>query len=166
MVTDEQVKKLMKLKSSGKTLDQSAAQSGMDVKTARKYRRLGKLPSECRPERSWRTRDDPFAEVWPELVKILEDSPTAEGKTLFEYLCRKYEGRFQEGQLRTLQRRVKMWRVRSGPLREVMFPQRHEPGRQAQSDFTHMDSWACGSPASPSRTFCSTSCCATPTGSR
>ena len=139
MVTDEQVKKLMKSKSSGKTLQQSAARSGMDVKTARKYLRLGKLPSERRPERTWRTRADPFAEVWPEVEKILEDSPTAEGKTLFEHLCRKYEGRFQEGQLRTLQRRVKRWRARRGPLQEVMFPQRHEPGRQAQSDFTVMD---------------------------
>ena len=112
MVTDEQVKKLMKSKSSGKTLQQSAAQSGMDVKTARKYLRLGKLPSESRPERTWRTRADPFAEVWPEVEKILEDSPTAEGKTLFEHLCRKYEGRFQEGQLRTLQRRPKFPLVR------------------------------------------------------
>jgi hypothetical protein len=42
------------------------------------------------------------------------------------------------GQLRTLQRRVKRWRALQGPKREVMFPQVHEPGRQSQSDFTHM----------------------------
>ncbi|MEE8587182.1 MAG: IS21 family transposase, partial [Acidobacteriota bacterium] len=73
--------------------------------------RLGKLPSESCPERIWRTRADPFAEVRAEEEQILKDSPTAEGKTVFEYLCRKYEGRFQEGQLRTLQRRVKRWRA-------------------------------------------------------
>ncbi len=139
MVRDEQVKKLMKLNSSGKTLSQSAAQSGMDVKTARKYLRAGKLPSESRPERKWRTRPDPFAEVWPQVERILRDSPTAEAKTIFEHLCRQHEGRFQEGQLRTLQRRIKRWRARHGPPREVIFPQRHEPGRQAQSDFTVMD---------------------------
>ena len=59
---------------------------------------------------------------------------------MFEYLGRKYPGRFQEGQLRSLQRRFKQWRARSGPEREVMFPQVHDPGRQCQSDFTHMSS--------------------------
>ena len=51
-----------------------------------------------------------------------------------------HEGKFEEGQLRTLQRRIKQWRGRDGELKEVMFPQRHEPGRQAQSDFTFMNS--------------------------
>ena len=59
---------------------------------------------------------------------------------MFEHLCRKHPGEFQEGQLRTLQRRFKQWRIRSGPEREVMFPQVHDPGRQCQSDFTHMGS--------------------------
>ena len=43
----------------------------MDEKTARKYRRLGRLPSEVAPERTWRTREDPFAEVWPEVHEQL-----------------------------------------------------------------------------------------------
>ena len=41
---------------------------------------------------------------------------------------------------RTLQRRFKPWRVRSGPTREVIFPQAYEPGRQCQSNFTYMGS--------------------------
>ena len=51
MVTDRQVKRLWQVLSSGKTLAQSADKANMDEKTARKYRRLGRLPSEVAPER-------------------------------------------------------------------------------------------------------------------
>jgi hypothetical protein len=78
--------------------------------------------------------------VWREVEEILKPHPTVQAKTVFEHLCRKYPGRFQDGQLRSLQRRFKQWRARSGPEREVMFPQVHDPGRQCQSDFTHMSS--------------------------
>ncbi len=90
--------------------------------------------------RTWRTRQDPFAEVWDEVRGHLALNPGLEAKTLFEHLQRRYPGRFQDGQLRTLQRRVKQWRALEGPPREVYFPQRHEPGELAQSDFTHMGS--------------------------
>ena len=69
---------------------------------------------------------------------MLELNPGLEAKTLFEWLCRREPGRFQEGQLRTLQRRIKQWRARSGPPKEVYFSQAHEPGRLGASDFTHM----------------------------
>ena len=61
-----------------------------------------------------------------------------EAKTLFEHLQREHPGRFQDGELRTLQRRVKVWRALKGPAREVFFPQDHEPGELSQSDFTDM----------------------------
>ena len=67
MVKDRQVKLLWQVLSLGKTLAQSANKANMDEKTARKYRRLGRLPSEVAPEREWRTREDPFVEVWPEV---------------------------------------------------------------------------------------------------
>jgi len=40
----------------------------------------------------------------------LQDNPEATGKSLWERLCQHYPGRFQRGQLRTLQRRVRDWR--------------------------------------------------------
>ena len=43
MVTDQQVRLLMELPATGKTFQLAAAKSGMDLKTARKYRRLGRL---------------------------------------------------------------------------------------------------------------------------
>lgn len=140
MVTDQQIRRLKKLRKKEKTLTMAAAKAGIARKTARKYLRSGKLPSECRPERSWRTRPDPYETVWPEVEGILERSPTVEATAVFDYLTRVHEGKFEEGQLRTLQRHIKQWRARHGELKEVMFPQRHEPGFQAQSDFTFMNS--------------------------
>ena len=41
---------------------------------------------------------------------------------------------------RTLERRIARWRALHGEDKEVYFPQRHDPGRQALSDFTVTDS--------------------------
>ena len=138
MVTDKQVRLLMKTIQAEKTLAAAAAKSGMDEKTARRYRRLQKLPSEIGVAHTWRTRPDPFDEVWDEVREYLSNEPGLEAKTLFGALQRKYPGRFQDGQLRTLQRRVKRWRALEGPGKEVFFPQTYAPGRVCESDFTHM----------------------------
>jgi hypothetical protein len=140
MVTDEQVRKLMKGVEREPTLALAAAKAGMDEKTARRYRRLGKLPSELQSPRTWRTRSDPFTEVWAEVAGFLAESPQLEALTLFGYLQRQYPGKFADGQLRTLQRQVKTWRAVQGPAREVFFAQQHHPGELGQSDFTHMTS--------------------------
>ena len=132
------MRRLVKLKKNEKTLTMAAAKAGMSRKTARKYLKSGKLPSQCQPERYWRTRSDPFESVWPEVKEILKRSPTVEAKAVFDHLCRQQEGAFQQGQLRTLQRRIKQWKAEYGEAKEVMFPQKYQPGHQAQSDFTFM----------------------------
>jgi len=140
MITDNQVRKLKKHLSQGKTLEVSAARSGMDEKTARKYRDLNILPSEVKASRSrtWRTREDPFQKAWEIVKPFLEVNGGLEAKTLFQYLQREYPGQYSDGQLRTFQRRVKNWNAVEGPAREVYFPQTHKPGKLSQSDFTHM----------------------------
>src|SRR5208337_1632963 len=90
MIKDRQVKCLWRVLLSGKTLAQSADQANMDEKTARKYRELGRLPCEVAPERSWRTRQDPFAEVWAEVHEQLQAAPGLEAKTLFAWIQTKY----------------------------------------------------------------------------
>ena len=75
MVSDHQARLLMTLIGKGKRIGAAAAGAGMCEKTARKYRKLGRLPSECRAEHTWRTRDDAFVEVWPELEAVLAVSP-------------------------------------------------------------------------------------------
>lgn len=120
------------------TQELAAVKAGMDPKTAREYLRDGRLPSERKADRTWRTREDPFAEVWETVRQQVETSPGLEARTIFEALQRENPGRFADGQLRTLQRRLKQWRATEGPAREVFFTQQHVPGRLAQSDFTHM----------------------------
>ena len=110
----------------------------MDPKTARRYLDAGSLPSEMKTERDWRTRSDPFAEVWGEITERLKQAPELEAKTVFAALQRKYPERFEDGQLRTLQRRFKLWRATEGPGKEAYFAQIHEPGRLSASDFTRM----------------------------
>ena len=140
MVTDRQYGRLMKLIQQEPSLATAAAKAGMDEQTARKYRDLGRLPSQVKPERKWKTHKDAFEEVWPEILEILGRDESVEAKTIFDYLDRQKPGRFQEGEVRTLQRRIKVWRARCGPAKEVMFVQEHQPGRQGQSDYTYMNS--------------------------
>ena len=81
--------------------DQSPTSQG-----PRRYRRTKKP----RAPRTWRTRQDAFAEVWTEIRLRLEINPAQTAQALFLDLQRRHPGRFQEGQLRTLQRRVREWR--------------------------------------------------------
>jgi hypothetical protein len=140
MVTDRQVRRLMMLVKKEKTQVVAAARSGMDPKTARKYIRKGKLPSQMKESRNWRTREDNFKEIWEEVKDFLESNSGLDAKTLFQYLQREYAGRFSDGQLRTFQRQVKRWRAMDGPSKEIYFPQRHTAGDLSESDFTHMNS--------------------------
>lgn len=139
MVTDQQVRRLHMLIHSETTKAAAAAKAGMDPKTALKYRKSGKLPSQMEKPHVWRTRTDPFAQEWPQIKNLLQESPGLEAKTIFEHLQRTLEGKYQDGQLRTLQRRIKQWRATEGPAKEVFFPQNHYPGVLSASDFTHMD---------------------------
>lgn len=136
MVTDEQVRRLLEMDARGMDKETAAARAGMCPKTARKYRRAGKLPSETKKPHTWRTRRDPFKEQWPGVREQLELNPGLYATTLFEHLQRMHPGKFQDGQLRTFQRRVRHWRATEGPPREVFFSQVHEPGRLCASDFT------------------------------
>ncbi len=58
MVTDQQVRRLFKLRNFGIAV----MKAGMDEKTARKYCISCKLPSELKQAHTWRTRNDAFAQ--------------------------------------------------------------------------------------------------------
>jgi hypothetical protein len=62
--------------------------------------------------RSWRTRRDPFADVWPVLLGWLEERPDMDAKEMLKRLQASGYGSYTDGQLRTLQRRVREWRRR------------------------------------------------------
>lgn len=123
-----------------KTKAIAAMKAGLDRKTARKYVNLGKFPSEVKADHTWRTHPDVFEDVWDEVCSLLSLNWGLEAKTIFKDLQRRYPGRFSDGQLRTLQRRIKHYRATAGPAKEVYFPQVHYAGRLCQSDFTDMSS--------------------------
>ncbi len=136
MTTDTQVRKLMEeLKKHGR-IGLASFRAGVDEKTARKYRDARKLPSQLKQPRTWRTREDPFEEDWAAICAQLKDAPELEAKTLFELLLANQPNRYEPGQLRTLQRRIRQWRALEGPDKEVFFAQQHRPGEAMQTDFT------------------------------
>jgi hypothetical protein len=139
-VTDSQVKELRRHLNRRSSLQEAAMKAGMDRKTARKYRDRGQLPSESRSPRAWRTRVDPLGGVWARLEEKLQCEPSLQAKTLLGWLEREYPEQDWQRCRRTLERRVRQWKAREGPAKEVFFSQIHEPGRLGSSDFTHMDS--------------------------
>jgi hypothetical protein len=136
VVTDQQVKKMRTELDKHGNLSRAAMNADLDPKTARKYRDSGRLPTQSTPERTWRTRADPFEDDWPDIEAKLRDAPELEAKTLFDDLVLRKPGKYVPNQLRTLQRHVRDWRAASGPPKEVFFAQEHRPGEAIQTDFT------------------------------
>jgi hypothetical protein len=75
--------------------------------------------SVAKSPRHWRTRIDPFASGWSQVCEWLEVDPDLTGLELFERLQRHSPGVYPRGQLRTLQRRLKHWRM--GMARSLIF---------------------------------------------
>ena len=140
MIKDGQVRKLFRLLVMGTTLALAARKTGMDEKTARKYRQAKQLPSQRVTPRQWRTRADPFEQVWLVVERQLEQEPGLQAITLFRWLQDQQRGEFPDSQRRTFERKVRIWRATQGPNQAVMFAQVHYPGDLAACDFTHMDS--------------------------
>lgn len=103
----------------GMNLDADAAQSGVTLDHF-----LAQFPvlwtqGEVRPThrakptapRTWRTREDPFGEVWSVVELWLAAEPDLSASDLLSRLQGEHPERFPHGQLRTLQRRVQEWRM-------------------------------------------------------
>ncbi len=139
----------------GRIQASAAAKAGVSERSARRID-SGDLTTEPTPKRHWRTRKDPLADVWDSvLVPMLEKNPGLLPSTLFEHLCDNYPGHYDNTIQCTLQRRVKAWKAKHGPAKEVMFHQTKEPARLA---LTLHDSKALPSHCwvKPSATYCIT----------
>ena len=84
MTQDAQVRKLFSLLSAGHSLRLASLKTGMDEKTARKYRKANRMPSELSACHDWRTRPDPFATVWDRVQKQLSENPGLQVETAIE----------------------------------------------------------------------------------
>ena len=95
LVTDAQVWRLREKRMAGKTLTAAAAAAGMSERTARTWQ-SGALPSTATAPRTWRTREDPFADVWQSEVVpplVAHTDGRLQVLTLFKALCRRHPGR-------------------------------------------------------------------------
>jgi hypothetical protein len=68
---------------------------------------------------------------------MLTAAAELEAKALFEWLCEQHPNKYQEGQLRTFQRRVSNWRV-FNENQELTLEQVRQPGVMMQTDGTWM----------------------------
>ena len=71
------------------------------------------MPSACRKPRSWRMGADPFERDWADIEAFLPRNPGVQAKAVFEWLQGEHVGQYRDGQLRTLQRRFRRWRLES-----------------------------------------------------
>ena len=134
-ITDHQVHKYKQHRNKLRQVA-AAAKAGISERSARRIQYAPGLPSQ-RPMRNWRTREDPLSAVWDsEVVPLLQADLRLNAVTLLEELQRRHPGQWGHRVLRTLQRRVRLWRARHGAEREVYFAQEHPPGRLGLSDFT------------------------------
>ena len=81
MKTDAEVRLMIRERTKGRTQEQAAARAGMSVRTARTYERQGRLPSQLKQPRTYRTRPDPFAEDWPWIQAHLAQDPALQATT-------------------------------------------------------------------------------------
>lgn len=116
----------------------AAAKAGFSARSGYRIQQDPTLPSQKKAPRG-RRRPDPLAGIFDEeVVPMLEGDPDIRAVGVFEELMRRHPD-LDPGIRRTLERRIRDWRARHGPDREVIFRQTHTPGRIGLSDFTSMN---------------------------
>lgn len=137
-INSEQVKVYMKKRKEGKSQETAAAKANISERSGRRIDKNEFQPS-SKQRRNWRTRADPFDEVWEnEIVPLLDKNPKLTPATLFEKLQEDYPDNYPDSQKRTFQRRVSEWKALYGADKEVMFRQEQVAGRMGLSDFTKL----------------------------
>lgn len=136
MLSRKEINRIIIMSHGYQSIKNLVLKTGHSKNTIKKY--LAN-PRPMQVERNWRTRQNPFSDVWDEIVEMIQTHPALEAKSIFEHLQNKYVGKFVPGQLRTLQRHLKCFKAQEGPGKEVMFEQVHRPGHLCASDFTNMN---------------------------
>jgi hypothetical protein len=137
-INSEQVKLYMKERKAGNSQETAAAKAGICERSGRRIEK-GDLQLGSKRTRDWRTRTDPFGDVWKEEIEpLLSKNSQILPMTLFEKLQKDHPGEYQDSKLRTFQRRVSEWKALYGPEKEVMFRQEQVIGRMGLSDFTKL----------------------------
>lgn len=121
-----------------RSTEAAAAKAGFSTATGYRIQKDPRPPSQKKAPRG-RRRPDPLAGIFEEeVVPILRNSADIRPVGVFQELMRRHP-ELDPGIRRTLERRIRDWRARHGPDREVIFRQTAMPGRMALSDFTSMN---------------------------
>ena len=116
----------------------AAAKSGISPATGYRIKADPVLPSQKKASRG-RRRPDPLADIFDEeVVPMLQECPGIRPIAVFEEVQRRHP-ELGTGFRRTLERRIRAWKAEHGPEQEVIFRQKHEPGKMGLSDFTDMN---------------------------
>ena len=117
---------------------QAAAKAGISRASAYRIESDSTPPSQKKAPRG-RRRPDPLAGIFDEeVIPILKNAPGIRPVAVFEEMLRRHPS-LSLGIRRTLERRIRRWQALHGPEQELIFRQRHEPGRMGLSDFTDMN---------------------------
>lgn len=139
MIKDWQAGACACLSRSGMGVGQIARRLEMAENTARKYQGGERLPSQRpRPPREYRTRPDPLAEFWPAIAEMLAKEPRLKPFALLQWLKEQHPERVTDTVRRSLERRVKQWKLDYEVQQEAMFPQDHVPGDVLAFDFVDL----------------------------
>lgn len=105
-ITDQQVRLYMS-KRKQRTQEIAAAKAGISVRSARRIESDSRLPSQ-KPRRYWRSKPDPFADVWDtEVVPMLTGEPRLQAITILRKLQDDHPDQYPDSMLRTLERRIR-----------------------------------------------------------
>ena len=134
---DNQMRSFMIHKKSN-TTEVAAAKAGFSRATGYRINQDPRLPSQKKAPRG-RRRPDPLGGLFEtDVVPLLEAHPAVRSVGLFKELLQRTPD-LNPGIRRTLERHIRDWRARHGPEKEVIFRQKHVPGRLGLSDFTRMN---------------------------
>ena len=136
-VTDHQMRLFMTLNKTH-SVPVAAVKSGISPATGYRIKADPVLPSQKKASRG-RRRPDPLADIFDEeVVPMLQECPGIRPIAVFEEVQRRHP-ELGTGFRRTLERRIRAWKAEHGPEQEVIFRQKHEPGKMGLSDFTDMN---------------------------
>ena len=131
-VNDGQARQYMRHRKDGLAVETAAAKAGFSRATGYRLEADRRLPSEKRKPRGSR-RPDPLGGLFERVAPpLLGRNPKLRAVAVFEEL-RRLHPELPASTRRTVERRVREWKALHGPEREVVFVQKHRPGRRGQT---------------------------------
>jgi hypothetical protein len=118
MITQEQFE-LLQLYRDTLPLATAAKRVGVSANTARKHLRNGEIK---KAERTWRTRKDPFVPIYEDLIRAALADTKLPAKQLLSWCIEIAPERYSYKQLRSLQRRVRRWRMKLREMTQLESP--------------------------------------------